>query len=71
MLAGENKMSESVTSRPNHQVVIDCRFIIQLPNIIIHLVLLEILAPIVDLITSQISKLGYGGILLLMILENP
>jgi membrane protein DedA with SNARE-associated domain len=34
------------------------------------LVLLEILAPIVDFITSQISHLGYAGILVLMMLES-
>jgi membrane protein DedA with SNARE-associated domain len=34
------------------------------------LVLFEILTPIVDFITSQISNLGYAGIFILMILES-
>jgi membrane protein DedA with SNARE-associated domain len=34
------------------------------------LVLFEILAPIVDFITSQISNLGYTGIFVLMVLES-
>jgi membrane protein DedA with SNARE-associated domain len=34
------------------------------------LVLFEILAPIVDFITSQISHLGYAGIFILMTLES-
>jgi len=34
------------------------------------LVLFEILGPVVDLITSQISQLGYVGIFVLMVLES-
>jgi len=34
------------------------------------LVLFEILGPVVDLITSQISQLGYVGIFVLMLLES-
>jgi len=34
------------------------------------LVLFEILAPIVEFITSQISNLGYAGIFVLMVLES-
>lgn len=34
------------------------------------MVLFEILGPIVDLITSQISQLGYAGIFVLMVLES-
>ena len=34
------------------------------------MVLFEILAPIVDFITSQISQLGYAGIFVLMVLES-
>ena len=35
-----------------------------------HLVLIEILGPVVDFITSQISNLGYTGIFALMVLES-
>ena len=42
-------------------------FAIEMTN---HLVLLEILGPIVDFITSQISHFGYAGIFILMTLES-